>query len=86
MAVHSRIMPDDAIEIVGAEVPASKLAERVEDVGGCLPRRVEQPAVVDPHADSLFFSGVQYVESNAHSISPTLAESRSPCAYTRGET
>ena len=31
MAVHSRIMPDDAIEIVGAEVPASKLAERVEE-------------------------------------------------------
>ena len=31
MAVHSRIMPDDAIEIVGAEVPASKLAGRVQE-------------------------------------------------------
>ena len=31
MSVHARIMPVDGVEIVGAEVPATRLAERVEE-------------------------------------------------------
>ena len=33
LAVLARIMPEDAVTIIGAEVPASKLAERLEDEG-----------------------------------------------------